>query len=64
MTIVAMSRGMGSGGYEIGAALAKTLHFEYVERQILLQAANAHGARRRRSWRWGSADSPSGSASM
>ena len=43
MTIVAISREMGSGGYEIGAAVAKALHFEYVDRQILLQAAHAHG---------------------
>jgi len=43
MTIVAISREMGSGGYEIGAAVAKALNFEYVNRQILLQAAHAHG---------------------
>jgi cytidylate kinase len=43
MTIVAISREMGSGGYEIGAAVAKALHFEYVNRQILLEAAHAHG---------------------
>jgi cytidylate kinase len=43
MTIVAISREMGSGGYEIGAAVAKALNFEYVDRQILLQAAQAHG---------------------
>jgi len=43
MTIVAISREMGSGGYEIGAALAKALDFEYVNRQILLEAAHAHG---------------------
>ncbi len=43
MTIVAISREMGSGGYEIGAAVAKALNFEYVDRQILLQAAHAHG---------------------
>ncbi len=43
MTIVAISREMGSGGYEIGAAVAKALHFEYVDRQILLQAVHAHG---------------------
>jgi cytidylate kinase len=43
MTIVAISREMGSGGYEIGAALAKALNFEYVDRQILLQAVHAHG---------------------
>ena len=43
MTIVAISREMGSGGYEIGAAVAKVLNFEYVNRQILLEAAHAHG---------------------
>jgi cytidylate kinase len=43
MTIVAISREMGSGGYEIGAAVAKALDFEYVDRQILLQAVHAHG---------------------
>lgn len=43
MTIVAISREMGSGGYEIGAAVAKALHCEYVDRQILLEAAHAHG---------------------
>ena len=43
MTIVAISREMGSGVYEIGAAVAKALHFEYVDRQILLRAAHAHG---------------------
>ena len=43
MTIVAISREMGSGGYEIGAAVAKALNFDYVDRQILLQAAHAHG---------------------
>jgi cytidylate kinase-like protein len=49
MTIVAISREMGSGGYEIGAAVAKALNFEYVDRQILLQAVHPHGARRRSS---------------
>ena len=43
MTIVAISREMGSGGYEVGAAAAKALNFEYVNRQILLEAAHAHG---------------------
>ena len=43
MTIVAISREMGSGGYEIGAAVAKALNFEYVNRQILLEAVHAHG---------------------
>lgn len=43
MTIVAISREMGSGGYEIGAAVAQALSFEYVNRQILLEAVHAHG---------------------
>ena len=43
MTIVAISREMGSGGYEIGAAVAKALNFEYVNRQILLEAVRAYG---------------------
>ena len=43
MTIVAISREMGSGGYEIGAAVAKALGFEYVNRQILLEAVHASG---------------------
>jgi len=43
MTIVAISREMGSGGYEVAAAVAKALNFDYVDRQILLQAAHAHG---------------------
>jgi cytidylate kinase len=43
MTIVAISREMGSEGYAIGAAVAKALGFEYVDRQIILQAAQAHG---------------------
>ncbi len=43
MTIVAISREMGSGGYEIGEAVATALHFEYVNRQILLEAAHAYG---------------------
>ena len=42
MTIVAVSREMGSGGYEIAAAAAGALNFEYVDRQILLQAAKVH----------------------
>ncbi len=43
MTIVAISRELGSGGNAIAAALAKALNFEYVEREILLRAAQAHG---------------------
>jgi cytidylate kinase len=43
MTIVAISRELGSGGNAIAAAVAKALNFEYVEREILLQAAQMHG---------------------
>ncbi len=43
MTIVAISRELGSGGNTIAAAVAKALNFEYVEREILLRAAQAHG---------------------
>ncbi len=43
MTIVAISRELGSGGNAIAAAVAKKLDFEYVEREIILQAAQAHG---------------------
>jgi cytidylate kinase len=42
MTIVAISREMGSGGYEIAAAVAKALNFEYVDRKILLHAARVY----------------------
>ena len=43
MTIVAISREMGSEGYAIGAAVAKALGFAYVDRQIILEAAQAYG---------------------
>ena len=42
MTIVAISRGLGSGGNAVAAAVAKVLGFEYVEREIIMQAARAH----------------------
>jgi cytidylate kinase len=42
MTIVAISREMGSGGNAIAAAVAKALNFDYVEREILLRAARVH----------------------
>jgi len=42
MTIVAISRELGSGGTAIAAAVAKALNFEYVDREIILQAARAH----------------------
>ena len=43
MTIVAISRELGSGGNAIAAAVAKSLNFEYVEREIILRAAHAYG---------------------
>jgi cytidylate kinase len=43
MTIVAISRELGSGGNAIAAAVAKALNFEFVEREIILQAAHAYG---------------------
>jgi len=42
MTIVAISRELGSGGNAIAAAVAKALNFDYVEREILLRAARVH----------------------
>jgi len=42
MTIVAISREMGSGGDEVAAAVAKALGFDYVDREILLHAARVH----------------------
>ena len=42
MTIVAISREMGSGGYDVAARVAKALGFEYVDREILLHAARVH----------------------
>jgi len=42
MTIVAISRELGSGGNALAAAVAKALNFEYVEREILLRAARVH----------------------
>ena len=43
MTIVAISRELGSGGDAIGADVAKALGFSFVAREILLRAAQAHG---------------------
>jgi len=42
MSIVAISREMGSGGYEIAAAVAKALNYAYIDREILLHAAKTH----------------------
>ncbi len=44
MTIVAISRDMGSGGSEIGAAVAKALNYGYMNREGLLEAAQTYGA--------------------
>ena len=41
MAIVAISRQMGSGGYTIAAAVAKALNYEYVDRQMIIDAARA-----------------------
>ena len=43
MTVVAISRELGSGGNAIGAAVARALNFGYVEREIILRAAQSHG---------------------
>ena len=42
MTIVAISRELGSGGTTIAAAVAKALNFDYVDREIVLRAARVH----------------------
>ncbi len=42
MTIVAISRELGSGGTAIAAAVAKELGFRYVDREVILKAAEAH----------------------
>lgn len=42
MTIVAISRELGSGGTAVGAAVAKELGFRYVDREVILKAAEAH----------------------
>src|SRR5574337_1995631 len=42
MTIVAISRELGSGGNAIAATVAKELNYEYVGREFLLRAARAH----------------------
>ena len=43
MTIVSISRELGSGGNAIAAAVAKALNFEFVDRENSLEAAQAHG---------------------
>jgi cytidylate kinase len=41
MAIIAISRQMGSGGYTIAAAVAKILRYDYVDRQMIIDAAKA-----------------------
>jgi len=43
MTIVAISRELGSGGNTIAATVAKALNYEFVDRKIVLRAAQTHG---------------------
>ena len=43
MSIVAMSETVGSGGTEIGRALAATLAWEFVDREIITKAAESFG---------------------
>ena len=45
MAIIAISRQMGSGGYTIAAAVAKTLKYDYVDRQMIIDAAKASAAK-------------------
>ncbi len=42
MTIVAISRELGSGGNQIGEAVARALGFTFVDREVLLQAASRY----------------------
>ncbi len=42
VTIVAISRELGSGGTTVAAAVAKELGFRYVDREVILKAAEAH----------------------
>jgi cytidylate kinase len=41
MAIIAISRQMGSGGYTIAAAVARHLKYDYVDRQMIIDAAKA-----------------------
>lgn len=45
MAIIAISRQMGSGGYTIAAAAAKALNYDYVDRQMIVNAAKAYDVR-------------------
>jgi hypothetical protein len=42
-TVVALSRTLGAGGEELGAELARELGFEYVDSEIISQAAERAG---------------------
>ncbi len=45
MAIIAISRQMGSEGYTIAAAAAKALQYDYVDRQMIVNAAKAYDVR-------------------
>ena len=45
MAIIAISRQMGSQGYTIAAAVAKALNYDYVDRQMIVNAAKAYDVR-------------------
>lgn len=45
MTIVAISSELGSRGIQVGQAVAERLTFEFVDREIILQAANKYDVR-------------------
>jgi len=45
MAIIAISRQMGSQGYTIAAAAAKALNYDYVDRQMIVNAAKAYDMR-------------------
>jgi cytidylate kinase len=45
MAIIAISRQMGSGGYTIAAGVAKALNYDYVDRQMVVNAAKAYDVR-------------------
>lgn len=42
MAIIAISRQMGSGGYTIAAAAARALQYEYADRHMIVNAAQAY----------------------
>ena len=43
MAIVTISSELGAGGSEIGAALAKQLEYQYLDREVIAEAANRYG---------------------